>query len=212
MTIDLDKVASFIDEDGNTWYAKADDDYRPDRAAFVEEKFEAAYGTALSFNEIGELVSRSKGLRTWYAGIIASFILEVEVPQYYKEKISPTEYKTLMVDVASLNKINATESAELSAASAEYKAKTANIVNKRTAEKQKLTKNSLVRILTLTSEELPLKLQLVLNRYTPSSESDVRTKSLLSREMLIRYKLSLLEEVKAGADLEALIAEGMTKF
>jgi hypothetical protein len=212
MTYENDARFNFIDEDGNTWFCKKDDDYKPSKEKFIEERFVVKYGRELSYKMITSLVSRSSALRDWYATQLEDFILEVEVPKYYEEILTPKEYKNLAIEVSKVNKNFALESNELNEISKKYKADCEKIRKDYKIKNDKLFANKLVKILTLNSESLPIGLQLKLENYTPSDQDDIRTSALYGRELLVRYKISLMEAFKNGADIDAMIANDSEKF
>lgn len=207
-----DKRYKFIDEDNITWYATKNDDYKPDRKAFVEKRFEEEFGEFHDYNKVTNLVSRSEALQEWYARVIEDYILEVDVPQYFKELITPEKYKELSEKVSEYNVNNRNESAELTTCAEKYKEKVKAIKDKYKPKFDALNKDALVRILTLDSSKLPLGLQLQLDNYTPSDESDPKTASIVAREMLIRYKIDLLERHSKGEDVISYIHDNQTKF
>lgn len=212
MTFENDERFSFIEEDGSKWFCKKDDEFKPNKSLFIEERFEQKFGRTLDFKTISNLVSRSLALREWYADQIEDFILEVEVPEYYNDVLEPREYKELSSKVSKYNDNNAKESAELLKLSIEHKKKVAEVKEKYKKLNETLLNNDLVKILTLSSEALPLGLQLKLENYTPSDQEDVRTSALYGRELLVRYKIFLIEKSKAGENISEIIRENSAKF
>lgn len=208
-----DSRFEFIDENSDSWYCKIDDEFQPNREEFVEREFMAAYSEALNYDTITKLVSRSESLRDWYATVIEKYILEVDVPQYYSELIGADKYKEVQKSVSAYNKLNKDRSMELSRAADVYKSTINNINIKYRPKFISLEQDNVVKILTLTSDKLPLALQLRLENYSPQDKSDPRTKSLYAREMLVRYKRFLLQEAEKGErTIDEVIEEGMTKF
>lgn len=207
-----DSRYSFEDESATKWYAKADDDFKPDKNAFIEQKFKQRFVQELSFDKITNLVSRSSALREWYADMISEYILEVDVPQYYKELIEPGDYKRLSEKVKTYNKLNVEKARKLNEVAEETKKKIKFIEDEFEPQFAKITCDPQVKVLTLNSEQLPLGLQLKLENYTPADASDPRTTSLFSREMLIRYKIELLNVIKEGGDVAQVIDDNSAKF
>lgn len=212
MTFENDPRFNFIDQDGNEWFCKKDDLYKPSKNKFIEERFFAKYGRVLEFDIITKLVSRSESLRNWYAKQLEDFILEVDVPEYYENILSPTEFKLLSVEVAKVNKNFALESKELGVISDKYKKDCEEVRKSYKLKNEKLFNNKLVKILTLNSESLPIGLQLKLENYTPSDQDDIRTSALYGRELLVRYKISLIEALKRGEDVDVIISSDSEKF
>lgn len=203
---------SFIDDDLTTWHAKIDDDFKPEKNVFIENKFYHEFDQKLSFETITNLVSRSSSLRLWYADAISEYILEVDVPQYFQELIEPGEYQKLSEKVKQYNAYNVEKAKRLNAV-AEKAKKDVNDIEKEFEPKfAKIKADPKVLVLTLNSEKLPLGLQLKLENYTPSEASDPRTTSLYSREMLVRYKIELLKVIKDGGDVAQVIDDNCAKF
>lgn len=212
MTFENDPRFDFIDEDGNKWFCKKDDLNKPNKRKFIEERFIAKYGRELEFDMIAKLVSRSEALRNWYAKQLEDFILEVDVPEYYANILTPIEFKQLSVEVAKVNKNYALESKELNIISEKYKKDCEQVRNNYKIKNDLLFSNKLVKILTLNSESLPIGLQLKLENYTPSDQDDIRTSALYGRELLVRYKISLIEALKRGEDVDTIISNDTEKF
>lgn len=208
----MDDRYKFIDEDLETWYCKNDDEFKPNRDEFIIKRFEQEYGRTLKIKIINELVSRSRALKEWFAKISEEYILEVDVPQYFKDKIESRQYRLLSEKVSEFNSQNARESREKQSAAAKYKKEIKQIEEKYAALKLPIIKDDYVRVLTLTKDELPLNLQLLLINYTPEQDSDPRTASLFGREMLVRYKIELLDRISKGEKIGELIEENQTKF
>lgn len=208
----MNKRYEFIDDDLNKWHCKIDDDFKPSRNQFIIDRFERDYGSVQKIDTINELVSRSLALKEWYSKVIEEYILEVDVPQYFIDKIDPKQYKKLSQKVSEFNSILAQESEAKRNLSLKYKADLENINLKFEPKKNEIVKDNFVRVLTLTKEELPLKLQLLLVNYSPNEESDPRTASLYGREMLVRYKIELLDHISKGDDIEKIIQENQSKF
>lgn len=208
----MDKRYSYADEDGNTWYCKIDDEYKPDRDKFIIDNFKTTFGEILEIKVINELVSRSAQMKIWYSDVISKYILEVDLPQYFANKIKPEEYNSIQKKIALYNDLNKKESIEKQKISDEYKAKITKIEDSYKADKSKVMKDPLVRILTINKEELPINLQLKLISYSPKEENDPRTAALYGREMLVRYKIELLELHSAGVDVDQVIIDRQSKL
>lgn len=202
----------FIDQDENTWYSKRDDDFKPNKPKFVEDRFHDRFSKVLDYDTITKLVSRSRMLREWYADVISDYILEVDVPEYFQDLIEPKQYKKLSEKVSQYNINNRLKSEKLQKASENYKNECLKIENEFKPKFDELTKDSLVKILTLNSEDLPIGLQFKLENYTAEKAEDPKTSALYSREMLVRYKIYLLEEAKKGQDIDEIIEQNQTKF
>lgn len=180
------------------WYAVIEDDMEPDKDKFILNKFNNDFpnSTVDDVSLIYGLASRSKIVREWYALANASFILDVQCPEYYKDAISNSEYEECSLKISMINRNIAEKTKEEQELAEKYKLERLSISNKWSKKNESLVSNTKVRIMTLTSEELPVSIQLLIEKYTPSSASDQNAKKRYAKEMLIRYKLLLLNNTK----------------
>jgi hypothetical protein len=126
------------------------------------------------------------------------------VPLYLKNKLEPSKFKEISVKIAEINDIIADASKTRQDEAVKYKERL-DIIN--FDEKRKIDSiirdDNIVEILTLSSERLPISIQLLINRYTPK-DTDIDeklAKRSFSRECLISYKTSLIELVQQKPEI-----------
>lgn len=206
------KIQLPIESEIEKWNCSLDKNYLPDKNEFIEQAFEKTFGQELDAETIYKLVGRNQAVQEWLAETNAKFEISVQCPQYYKGLMSDEDYKRLNKDINSFNQLNTDQSQEIEKASIKYKDEIKKISEKYEAKKSEITKNPTVKVLTLDSTKLPISLSLAIENFTPQDLTDSATKKAYAREILIRYKQLLLEEINNGKDVELLIEEMASKF
>lgn len=216
LEIIIDKVSDNVDD----WVIIKDEKYRPNRDKFVVDRFELDFSNislaALpSINKKAEriynLVSRSLRLTEWLARVNLEYALLENTPTFYRDLVSPEEFQISSDSLLRLSQKAAEQSAEELEAARSYKTKIAEIRNRYSAISNSLKTTRLVKILSLKSNSMPLTLQMAIENYTPADQSP--DKKTYARELLIKYKLSLIKVSRNlnCEELDNLITEMETK-
>jgi anion-transporting ArsA/GET3 family ATPase len=163
------------------------------------------YAKVNNYEELTDIVSRSSKLNEWFANESLKYGMAVQVPLYLKNKLEPSQFKEVSRKIAEINDIIANSSKIRQAEAVKYK-ETLDTIN--TDEKSQIDNiikdDNIVEVLTLSSERLPISIQLLINRYTPK-DADIDeklAKKSFSRECLISYKTSLLELVQQKPEIK----------
>jgi hypothetical protein len=214
LIIDTTKGSVVIDlniEDNSKWYIVADEAYRPDREKFLIDKFNKEYQIpgVNGIDKLYALCSRSKALNTWLAFANAEYASTETVPTYYKDLVNKEVYNESQKTLTELSKINKLRADEEAKAAAEYSKKLIEINEKYSRRQSPLLQNKIIKILNMKSTDLPLTLQLMIENYTPADVTTAPDRRMYGRELLIRYKMSLLNILNnnADVDIDAIIAE-----
>lgn len=191
-----------------------------DRRDFFINKFQTDFPsyTLLGSNNLekfkflSELCSRTPTMRKWFAAVSLQYSDSTQLPLYLKDVVAPDEYKAVQEKLLLLkdglarvtkkrNDLAVKYSADLDQLNAEEK-----IIVKKTIGADNITK-----IVTLTTECLPLSIQMKIQSYMAnSSDADVAdNRSRLAQEYLAKFKTSLIKLDKAGKidNIDALIDE-----
>lgn len=194
------------------WNFEVDKNYLPDKDKFIEDEFERAFGQLLESDLIYKLVGRNDAVKEWLVETNAKYEISVQCPQYFKEYMSDEEYKDLSKEINIYNSLNREEAEDIRVLSENYKKELNKISNKYKVKKDAITTNPRLRVLTLNSTKLPISLSLAIENYTPKDLTDLNSKRTYARETLIRYKQVLLQCIKDGKDVDALINDLSSKF
>lgn len=181
-------------KDKSEWLINKEDDLRPERAEFIYQAFTRDYPTIKVNNvdKVYALCSRSKLLVDWLAIENAKFSLAVKVPTYIQDNISPETYKTVEEQMTKLNKVQSEKTTVINAAVARFKAEM-KAIEDNSVYKVPPTVHPVTKIMLLNSSDLPISISLAIENYTYEGTDDYPDQKAYAREMLIRYKSSLVE-------------------
>lgn len=185
------------------WVTIIDESYKPNREAFIINKFQKDFAAIKVSNcdEIFKLASRSTRLNKWLAEVNAEYALKEKVPTYFRDYVDPSVFKETSEKLTKLRNNNAKQAAEEAELARKYHKEMEDIRNAYKEENDKIVGDDYVtKILNLNSTSMPLSLQLGIENYTPAKEGTSPNKATYAREMLIRFKISLLEAMKANKD------------
>lgn len=191
------EVIPIVDGSPDKWYGLNQDDFRPDRANHFLKLYQNEFTEPKvdSYDSLMKLVSRSKALREWYSIKDVEYVLQVQVPQYYKDRIDPKLYDEIGNDVQKINRAQRSKAEALNKAAEEYKMTIKKIEedsDKNFIDLKLLESNPFIYIMNLTQESLPLSAASAIEKYTPASAKSP-TRDAYAREMLIQYKCKLLD-------------------
>lgn len=204
----------------NDWITIQSQSVTFDRRDFFINKFQSDFPayTLLGSNNLekfkflSELCSRTPTMRRWFASISLQYSDSTQLPLYLKDVVAPDEFKAVQEKLLMLkdelaritkkrNDLAVKYSADLEQLNAEEK-----IVVKRTIGADNVTK-----IVTLTTECLPLSIQMKIQSYMAnSSDADVAdNRNRLAQEYLAKFKTGLIKLAKENKilDVDSLIDE-----
>lgn len=201
LSIDIEKV----DTSSSNWKIIQTEDYRPDKRAFIEEQFSESYPKfgKLDYDMITALASRSKVISKWLTISSQKYTVEVDPPLWLQSEISAEEFKEIKPKITLLSKA-ASDRAEAEAkAASEYKNKLARIERDFSDKVSAMKKDSnLLKILSMSSTDLPITLQLAIENFTPSSAESAPNQRMFAREILTSYRISLIKYSKTNPDMD----------
>lgn len=201
-----------VNVDPTKWLIIADEQYRPDRGAFVMSRFKEDYpniNIGDNISKVYALCSRSAALNEWLAIQNLDYALIQNEPTFYRDTIDPDRFKLVSEELQDSSSRSRNRSSEELAAAVKYKAEMDKIEKKYSSFKFKIKE---ARVISMNTTELPLTLQLAIENYTPASDDSPNRRSF-AREILINYKLGLLKIIKEepGIDIEKFIKDTYTK-
>lgn len=183
----------------NDWYVVTDENYRPDKDHFVVEKFVETFPDIVlpekeKHERIYALCSRSRGLANWLKNVNLEYSLKETTPTFYRDIIDPNRFKEVAKSATKARILNQEKAKEELALVKKYN-QDIDEINSRYDEKLKLiSKDPFFKILNMDSGYIPVSLQNAIEDYTPASLAV--DKKTYAREMLIRYKIALINFVK----------------
>jgi hypothetical protein len=157
------------------------------------------------FQFIGGLVSRNDKLLEWFSLEKLKYSDLAQLPSYLKDLIEPKKFSELQEKVSNVNRTISYYSARRSVAAKEYQQKLKDIDNEMILKVNSIKgEDKIIKVLTLTSQSLPLSMAAALERYnTNSSDADFADKKkLYVRELLTNFKVSLLKLIKEDPDID----------
>lgn len=201
-------------EESDSWYVSIDDEYLPDYKKFVMDRFNRDYPHIkldYDWDKFGRLISRTRVLQEWKLLIDSEYSSNVTVPRYYSELVDPEDYKKARNLITEYSRNERDRSDELNEAALAYKKKYDQINSKYDKLSEEITSNDIVFIATLNSNLLPITLQCMIEDYVPADASDSVQKRKYAREILVRYKMSLLKALNEGRNIRDIVSSLQTK-
>lgn len=157
------------------------------------------------FEFLGNLVSRNDRLLEWFTLEKLSYSELAQLPSYLTDLVEPKKFRDIQEKISSVNDVISDFTIRRNAAAEEYHEKLRKIdleMNQKVKEIK--GEDKIIKVLTLTSQSLPLSMAAALERYN-SNTSDVDfadKKQLYVRELLTNFKVSLLKLIKDDPDID----------
>jgi hypothetical protein len=209
-----------IGSDSNKWVTINSQSVSFDKQGFYIKEFEDSFPTynlvgsnsEEKFKFLTELCARTKVMKLWLATVTINYSNTTQLPLYLKDSVTPAEYKCVqekLLDIKSelskivekRNVISAKYTADLNKLEAEEKA----------VVKKTIGANNILKIVTLTTQSLPLSVQMKIQAYTSESDdldiSDNRRR--FAQECLAKFKTALIKMDKESTidDIDVLLDE-----
>lgn len=215
-TITVDNASDSIDD----WIVKEAEVIKYSKESVITESFIkqfphiAVLGDTYEekFDYVTNLVSRSDKLLQWFAIEKIKYSNLSQLPNYLDGLVEPSEFKHIQENITSINKSISDFSDRRKKATEKYKQEL-RLIDKeeRTVVDNKINSNKIIKVLTLTSQSLPLSMVSAIESYnaqTTDTNFDEK-KKLYGRELLTKFKVSLLKAIKDNPDidLDSLIDE-----
>jgi hypothetical protein len=157
------------------------------------------------FEFIGGLVSRNENLLEWFSLEKLKYSELAQLPSYLKDLIEPKQFVDLQEKVSNINLVISDYTARRAVAAKEYQDKLSKIDAEMKGKVNFIKgEDKIMKVLTLTSQSLPLSMAAALERYNvKSTEVDFADKKkLYVRELLTNFKVSLLKLIKEDPDID----------
>jgi len=159
-----------------------------------------------------ELCARTESMREWFAAISINYSNTTQLPLYLKDTVTPSKYKDVQKKLLEIKDELALIVVKRNDLSVKY---TADLKQLQAAEKDVVKKtigdDNILKIVSLTTESLPLSIQMQIQSYTAESEhldiSDNRRR--YAQECLAKFKTALikLDTESTIDDVDELIQE-----
>lgn len=157
------------------------------------------------YDFLTKVCNRSSRMLEWLSNQKLLFSELAQVPSYLKDRITSSEFSTVKDKISSINKVISDYSLIRSKASEDYRSRLSQIDRKMKEDLDKIKANDkVIKILSLTSQSLPLSIAAAVEEYNMKTDSTdfEEKKSLLVREFLIEFKISLLDLIKQYPDID----------
>lgn len=190
-----------IPTNSDDWFIIKEENYRPDRGAFILDKFNEDFPDfeITDVEKVYSLSSRSTSLSEWLAKQNLSYATIQNEPTFYRDVLDPDEFSKVSRELQSLSIKNRERAEEEIKASRDFKDTMLKISQKYSKFKPE---NKFTRVISMNSTELPLTLQLAIENYVPASSENAPTQKAYSRELLTRYKVFLINEIIKDKDVD----------
>lgn len=214
------------DKDPSNWIVIKQESLSYEKGDIILDKFREEYPqfNIVSYDELTKLCSRSKIFTDWLIKANAEYAEFAQLPLFLVDKVKPENYTKLQNKLTNISKEQSNFGKLKTALAIKYQEELRKLNEK---EKQLIDKNlnepiddtdlklnKILKVLSIDSTYLPFSLQMVIQRYVPSSLEDPQESGrVYAREILIRYKESLVDAVLNNPDLnvDELIKTNMLK-
>lgn len=168
--------------------------------------------TLEKFTFLSELCARTPTMRKWYASVSICYSDSTQLPLYLKDVVAPDEYKAVQEKLLVLRDELARVTKKRNELAAKYSADLNILRNEeKIVVKKTIGADNIMKIVTLTTESLPLSIQMKIQSYMAnSSDADVAdNRRRLAQEYLAKFKSALirLDKVSTISDIDGLIEE-----
>lgn len=204
------------DKDDQNWVTVQQQSFTIDKSSFMLEKFKSDYSyvDVKDYDQLLDVVNRSAILKDWFSKVSLEYANSIQLPLSIKDFYSPDEYQQQFTDIQEYRKNLSSQSYEIESAAQDFDVKVRLINRKYSDLNQKILKRSrMLPVLTMTIEQLPITLALLISKYRVSVDDDTNKTRIYARELLIQYQRSLLKVLNEhpGVDAQDLIYELASK-
>jgi hypothetical protein len=188
-----DLVVEFASEDQNNWYTERMEKLPMSKEEYITEAVKTEFPNIIfkDYSELQSVLSRSKALSTWYRERSAEWVKVIEVPNYLLEVVHPDVYRGLVGKVNAYNNSLAIQGKAIKIEADLFQQKIRDISLREQKVRSGITKDGLVKVITMGSQEMPISLQLEIERYTPKDGDEYQQRRQFSREILYCYQKAL---------------------
>lgn len=189
------------------WYTIESETIALSRNIEIVNRFEEEFNIKLNQKDDNanisyffEIVSRNNSVREWYTKQKLIFNEVSEIPKYISENLTLDEYSITKQNLIRSKKLTVEVSTKIQELSERYQKDIK-------AEKEKINKfvkegnDRFFEVLNLGVNDLPLELTIKVMNYVPSDDEDISSQKVYAREMLIQYKIFLINKLKENPDI-----------
>lgn len=195
------------DVDENNWTVVKEESIEYNKGQYILDAFNVDFPQfkVNSYEQLVRVASRSKKLTEWLLNANIQYSDSTQLPLFLEGLVEPAEYKKVTQDMQSVKRIISEGSQERQLCAEKYKKAVQEIEAKEEEKLRKLkTDKTLLKILTLNSQYLPLTLQLSIEGYksTIGSATVEESRKVYGREILIQYKQALVQAYVNNPDID----------
>jgi hypothetical protein len=206
--------------DQNDWTVIKSQSVSFDKNQFYVDEFNKDFPdyTLLGSNDLdkfiflSELCARNPAMTKWFAATAIKYSNTTQLPLYLKNRVAPDVYKRVQDGLLELKDELAKIVKERNDLAAQYTADLDRLkLKERNVVKKTIGDDNILKIVSLTTESLPLSIQMKIQSYMANSpDADVAdNRRRLAQEYLAIFKAELID-INAQSpikDLDALIEE-----
>lgn len=206
--------------DFTKWTVITEQTYKPQKQKFIVNLFEANFKDVpigdqedKKYTIITNLASRSKIIADFLVTANNAYSLQAQTPNYLLELLTPKDFSEVQKLSTEYSKEVSIFQQKKQSASEQYKNTLAKIDQEEKKVMSRYQANKNLFILNLPSTLLPITLQMAIENYTPGDNANAPNKKVYMREIMTRYKLYLLGELKKdkNIDIYKLVEENAKK-
>lgn len=164
------------------------------------------------FTFLSELCGRSPAMKKWFAATSIKYSDTTQLPLYLKDSVAPEEYVQVQGKLLRLKDELSVVIKKRNDLAVKYAADLKSLENEeREVVKRTIGDDNIVKIVSLTTECLPLSIQMKIQSYMAGSpDADLAdNRRRLAQEYLAKFKIALLKLNSEGKlqDVDALVKE-----
>lgn len=199
----------------NEWNTSKEEVYRPDKGKFILNFFRDKL-PAMKFDNVEQcykLCSRNKSAASILADANGEYASIEKMPQFYRDTITSSEYNRISGKIREANSIQSSLAESLNNENIKYRAAIRELQDEADSKLSKLFSDKLLRVVALSSQELPATLGRIIDDYSPVNDVTYPSQQALAKELLVNYKVALLAKLKENPniDIDMLIEENSLK-
>lgn len=160
---------------------------------------------------LSELCARNKSLRLWFAATRAKYSNTTQLPLYLQDSVTPEEYVSIQEKLLEIKDKTAVIINKRKDLAAKYAADLAELENEeRRVVNETIGVNNILKIITLTTDSLPLSIQMLIQSYTAGSQDQdiADNRRRLAQEYLAKFKVAL---IKLNEEVDDLNIDDLVK-
>lgn len=187
--------------DSEKWITIESESYIPSREEFIVQAFKVDFPHLTSVDtleKIGNLSSRSPALSEWLARNQALYAIDAEVPLWASNFIPATQLKSIQSSLKAKGTILKECALERERLANQYQEALRAVNERQKIDLGRLQNKNYVMAFSADSSTMPLSVQLAIENFTPTSNTEGPQKRAYAKELLTQWRQHLLYKVHSS--------------